>query len=139
MSFSWLFEEDKFLFGMLNWLNTSYDEDWWASMKIILLCVNKCQAYQRTELKNIILVETMWRRKKFQIKREFLGKDNRFHCKFDGYQRFFAPRNVSFKHFIREWVSLVYVTPTSSKLGKYVSHPFGLQMFKVAKLINSPV
>ena len=50
---------------------------------------------------------------------------------FDGYQRFCAPINVSI-HFIREWVSLVYVTPTSSKIGKYVSHPFGLQMSEVA-------
>jgi hypothetical protein len=30
-------------------------------------------------------------------------------------------------------------TPTSSKIGKYVSHPFGLQMSKVAWLINSLV
>jgi hypothetical protein len=60
-----------------------------------------------------------------------LGKDNRFHYKFDGYQRFFAQINVSFIHFIREWFSLAYDTPTSSKIGKYVSHPFG-QMSKVA-------
>jgi hypothetical protein len=51
---------------------------------------------------------------------------------FYGYQRFFAPINVSSIHFIREWVSLVYATPTSSNNGKYVSHPFGLQMSKVA-------
>jgi hypothetical protein len=44
----------------------------------------------------------------------------------------FAPINVSSIHFIREWVSLVYATPTSSNIGKYVSHPFGLQMSKVA-------
>ena len=50
---------------------------------------------------------------------------------FDGYQRLFAPINVSFIHFIGEWVSLVYATPTSSKIGKHVSHPFGLQMSKV--------
>ena len=51
---------------------------------------------------------------------------------FDGYQRFFAPINVSFIYFIREWVSLVYATPTSSKTGKHVSYSFGLQMSKVA-------
>jgi hypothetical protein len=51
---------------------------------------------------------------------------------FDAYQWFFAPINVSSIDFIREWVSLVYATPTSSKIGKYVSHPFGLQMSKVA-------
>jgi hypothetical protein len=33
-----IFEEDKFLFGMLNGLNPSHDEDWWTSMKTILLC-----------------------------------------------------------------------------------------------------
>jgi hypothetical protein len=32
----------------------------------------------------------MWHRTKFQIKREFLDKDNRFQCKFDGYQTFFC-------------------------------------------------
>jgi hypothetical protein len=81
----------------------------------------------------------MWRRTKFQIKKEFLGKDNRFHWNFDGHQTFFAPINVSFIHFIWEWVSLLYATPTSSKIGKYVSHSCGLQMSKVAYLINSPI
>ena len=97
----------------------------------------------------MIIMKTIWNRTKVQIvelnplasqvqvhksqiRKESSSKDNRFHWKFDGYQRFFAPINVSSIHFIREWVSLVYATPMSSKIGKHVSYSFGLQMSKVA-------
>ena len=80
----------------------------------------------------MIIMKTIWHGTKSRIRKESSGKDNRFHCKFDGYQRFFAPINVYVIHFIREWVSLLYTTPTSSKIGKYVSHPFGLQISEIA-------
>ena len=67
-----------------------------------------------------------------ELERNLRAKTIASTANFDGYQRFFAPINVSSIHFIREWVSLVYATPTSSKIGKYVSHPFGLQMSEVA-------
>jgi len=67
-----------------------------------------------------------------KLERNLQAKSIASTANFDGYQRFFAPINVSSIHFIREWVSLVYATPTSSKIGKYVSHPFGLQMSEVA-------
>ena len=67
-----------------------------------------------------------------KLERNLQAKTIASTANFDGYQRFFAPINVSSIHFIREWVSLVYATPTSSKIGKYVSHPFGLQMSEVA-------
>jgi hypothetical protein len=63
-----------------------------------------------------------------KLEKNFRAKTIASTASFDGYQRLFAPINVSFIHFIREWVSLVYATPTSSKIGKYISHPFGLQM-----------
>jgi hypothetical protein len=67
-----------------------------------------------------------------KLERNFRAKTIAPTAKFDGYQRFFAPINVYSIHFIRESVSLVYATPTSFKIGKYVSHPFGLQMSEVA-------
>ena len=67
-----------------------------------------------------------------KLERNLQAKTIASTAKFDGYQRFFAPINVSSIHFIREWVSLVYATPTSSKIGKYVSHPFELQISGVA-------
>ena len=67
-----------------------------------------------------------------KLERNLQAKTIASTVKFDGYQRFFAPINVSSIHFIREWVSLVYATPTSSKIGKYVSHLFGLQISEVA-------
>ena len=79
-----------------------------------------------------------------KLERNLQAKTIASTANFDGYQRFFAQRffapiNVSSIHFIREWVSLVYATPTSSKIGKYVSHPFGLQISEVGWLINSLV
>jgi hypothetical protein len=67
-----------------------------------------------------------------KLESNFRAKTIASTANFDGYKRLFAPINVSFIHLIREWVSLVYATPTSSKIGKYISHPFGLQMSKVA-------
>jgi hypothetical protein len=57
--------------------------------------------------KNRVEKQSSWWRpcgveQSFKLKKEFLGKDNRFHYKFDGYQTFFAPIIVSFIHFIRE-------------------------------------
>jgi hypothetical protein len=66
-----------------------------------------------------------------KLERNLQAKTIASTTKFDGYQRFFAPINVSSIHFIREWVSLVYATPKSSKTGKHVSYSFGLQMSKV--------
>jgi hypothetical protein len=67
-----------------------------------------------------------------KLERNFRAKTIASTVNFDGYQRLSALTNVSFIYFIREWVSLVYATPTSSKIGKYVSHPFGLQISEVA-------
>jgi hypothetical protein len=67
-----------------------------------------------------------------KLERSFWAKTITSTTNFDGYQRLFAPINVSFIHFIIEWVSLVYATPMSSKIGKYVSQPFGLQISEVA-------
>jgi hypothetical protein len=67
-----------------------------------------------------------------KLERNFRAKTIASTTNFDGYQRLFAPINVSFIHFIIEWVSLIYAIPMSSKIDKYVSHPFGLQMSKVA-------
>jgi hypothetical protein len=50
----------------------------------------------------MIIMKTIWHGTKSRIRKESSGKDNRFHCKFDGYQRFFAPINVYVIHFIRE-------------------------------------
>jgi hypothetical protein len=67
-----------------------------------------------------------------KLERNLQAKTIASTANFYGYKRLFAPINVSSIHFIREWVSLVYATPMSSKIGKYVSHPFGLQMSEVA-------
>jgi hypothetical protein len=94
--------------------------------------------------KNWVEKQSSWWRpcdvkQSFKFKRNFWAKIIASTENFDGYQRLFAPINVSSIHFIREWVSLVYATPTSSKTGKHVSYSFGLQMYKVAQLINSLV
>jgi hypothetical protein len=67
-----------------------------------------------------------------KLETNFLSKTIASTANFDGYQRLFALINVSSINFMREWASLAYATTTSSKIGKYVSHPFGLQMSKVA-------